>query len=89
MAEDAPRVGEGLVLGFKGPAVPGWLRRFESRFGLGGVILFDYDPAAKRHGNNVVSPQQLRGLCAELSALPSRPLGVAHGLPAVVFATVP
>jgi beta-N-acetylhexosaminidase len=69
-----PGIGERFVLGFKGQRVPEWLRAFERRFGLGGVILFDYDVGARRYGNNVVSPEQVRALCRELAALPSRPL---------------
>ena len=68
------RLGERFVLGFKGQRVPAWLRAFEARFGLGGVILFDYDVGSRRYGNNVTSPEQVRALCAELAALPSRPL---------------
>jgi beta-N-acetylhexosaminidase len=69
-----PRLGERFVLGFKGQRIPDWLRAFEARFGLGGVILFDYDVGARRYGNNVASPEQVRTLCAELAGLPSRPL---------------
>ena len=46
---DTSQVGELFLLGFRGVQVPGWLRDFEADFGLGGVILFDYDvPTAKR-----------------------------------------
>jgi beta-N-acetylhexosaminidase len=68
------RAGERFVLGFKGQRVPEWLADFARRFGLGGVILFDYDATAKRYGNNVTSPEQVRELCAALAALPSSPL---------------
>ena len=67
-------IGELFMLGFQGPTVPGWLREFATRFGLGGVILFDYDYQAKTYDNNIQSPEQVRKLCAELSALPSHPL---------------
>jgi len=70
----AERVGEALVLGFRGTRLPGWLREFESRFGLGGVLLFDYDVTRKQLGRNIESPGQVQALCAELAALPSRPL---------------
>ena len=33
-------VGRLFVLGFEGHGVPGWVRSFQRRFGLGGVILF-------------------------------------------------
>lgn len=70
----ADRVGEVLVLGFRGYRVPAWLRDFERRFGLGGVILFDYDWRSKVYQRNVESPAQVRALCAELAELESRPL---------------
>ena len=71
---DTFQVGELFLLGFRGLEVPGWLRDFEANFGLGGVILFDYDVPTARRGRNVTSPHQLEALCAELHALPTRPL---------------
>lgn len=68
------RTGELFILGFRGTSLPGWLREFESEYGLGGVILFDYDVPTRTRGRNVESPEQLAALCAELHALPSRPL---------------
>ena len=62
------------MLGFRGPSLPGWIREFEARFGLGGVILFDYDVPTRTRGRNVESPEQVAALCAEVHALPSRPL---------------
>jgi beta-N-acetylhexosaminidase len=70
----AGRAGEALVLGFRGLRLPAWLREFEARFGLGGVILFDVDVRTRTAGRNVQSPEQVRALCRELAALPSRPL---------------
>jgi beta-N-acetylhexosaminidase len=70
----AVRVGDVMVLGFRGTRVPQWLRDFERRFGLGGVILFDYDWKSKVYQRNVESPAQVKELCAELRELPSRPL---------------
>lgn len=67
-------IGEIFLLGFQGNRVPDWLRSFASRFGLGGVILFDYDYQAKNYDNNIVSKDQVRDLCHELAALPSHPL---------------
>jgi beta-N-acetylhexosaminidase len=67
-------VGELFVLGFRGPAVPGWLWDFSAAHGLGGVILFDYDVVTRRYERNVLHPAQVRALCAEVAALPSRPL---------------
>jgi beta-N-acetylhexosaminidase len=71
---DATTVGELFVLGFRGYRVPPWLRDFATRHGLGGVLLFDYDVGTRRAERNVESPAQLRALCAEVAALPSRPL---------------
>ena len=73
MSESFP-VGELFVLGFRGLTVPDWLRDFAARYGLGGVILFDYDVASKQYGRNIESPEQVRRLCAEVAALPSGPL---------------
>jgi beta-N-acetylhexosaminidase len=68
------RAGELFLLGFHGTVVPDWLRQFEEEFGLGGVILFDTDVERGRAERNIIDPDQLRGLCAEIHSLPSRPL---------------
>lgn len=68
------RVGEGFLLGFRGTRLPAWLVDFERRFGLGGVLLFDRDVQTGADLRNVESPAQLRALCDEVHALPSRPL---------------
>ena len=67
-------VGSQFILGFHGATVPLWLRRFASQFGLGGVVLFDYDCQSKTYDNNIQAPAQLRALCSEIHALPGRPL---------------
>jgi beta-N-acetylhexosaminidase len=67
-------VGELFILGFFGKAVPAWLKEFAARYGLGGVILFDYSCQTRQYDNNIDSPGQLRGLCQEISALPSNPM---------------
>ena len=67
-------IGELFILGFHGKAVPTWLTEFAARFGLGGVILFDYSCRTRLYDNNIESPAQVRSLCAEIAALPSRPL---------------
>lgn len=68
------QIGELFVLGFRGPTIPQWLRSFAGEFGLGGVILFDYDCLDKKYERNVFSPAQVRELCAEIHSLPSHPL---------------
>jgi len=68
------QVGELFILGFYGKAVPNWLREFAARFGLGGVILFDYSVRTRQYDNNIDSPGQVGALCAEIASLPSSPL---------------
>jgi beta-N-acetylhexosaminidase len=68
------QVGELFILGFFGKTIPDWLKQFAGRYGLGGVILFDYSVRTQRYDNNIESPEQVRGLCAEISALPSAPM---------------
>jgi beta-N-acetylhexosaminidase len=68
------KVGELFILGFRGFEIPNWLKEFEREFGLGGVILFDYNCQTRNYENNIQSPDQVRKLCAELSTLPSHPL---------------
>ena len=68
------RIGERFVLGFRGLSLPAWIRTFEEEFGLGGLILFDVDVESGVQERNVQNPDQLRELCAEIHALPSRPL---------------
>lgn len=67
-------IGELFLLGFRGPYIPQWLRGFARQFGLGGVILFDYDCIDRKFERNIFSPNQLKALCAEIHALPSHPL---------------
>jgi beta-N-acetylhexosaminidase len=67
-------VGELFILGFFGKTVPGWLKEFAARYGLGGVILFDYSCRTQQYDNNIESPEQVQHLCGEIAALPSRPM---------------
>ncbi|ULO25269.1 glycoside hydrolase family 3 N-terminal domain-containing protein [Methylocystis sp. SB2] len=67
-------IGELFILGFRDPLIPGWLQDFARNFGLGGVILFDYDCTDQKYERNVFGPAQLQELCENLHALPSRPL---------------
>lgn len=70
----ALRIGELFLLGFRGTRLPAWLIDFEHTFGLGGVLLFDRDVQTGADLRNVESPAQLRALCDEVHAMPSRPL---------------
>lgn len=74
MADLNMPIGELFILGFFGKAVPAWLNEFADRYGLGGVILFDYSCQTLQYDNNIDSPEQVRQLCGEISNLPSRPL---------------
>src|SRR5882724_5859787 len=69
-----PPIGELFILGFFGKVVPAWLKQFAARYGLGGVILFDYSCQTEKYDNNIESPEQLRGLCEEIARLPSGPM---------------
>jgi beta-N-acetylhexosaminidase len=68
------QIGELFILGFFGNTVPAWLREFAARYGLGGVILFDYSCQTRQYDNNIESPEQVQRLCAEIAGLPSRPM---------------
>src|SRR6185436_13290906 len=67
-------IGELFILGFFGKTVPVWLKQFAARYGLGGVILFDYSCRTQQYDNNVESPEQVHHLCREIAALPSAPM---------------
>ncbi|WP_426438788.1 glycoside hydrolase family 3 N-terminal domain-containing protein [Bradyrhizobium genosp. P] len=67
-------VGELFILGFYGKVIPPWLNDFAARFGLGGVILFDYSCQFRQYDNNIASPAQVQALCTEIAALPSNPM---------------
>jgi beta-N-acetylhexosaminidase len=68
------RIGEVFILGFRGKTIPPWLLEFESKHGLGGVILFDFNCQTGKYDNNIESPTQLKELCHQIRELPSRPL---------------
>ena len=68
------QIGELFILGFFGKAVPVWLKQFAARYGLGGVILFDYSCRTQQYDNNIESPEQVQRLCREIAALPSGPM---------------
>ena len=68
------QVGELFILGFFGKTIPDWLKQFAGRYGLGGVILFDYSVRTREYDNNIESPEQVQRLCAEIGRLPSSPM---------------
>lgn len=68
------QIGELFILGFFGKTIPEWLRQFAERYGLGGVILFDYSCQTQQYDNNIESPEQVRRLCGEIARLPSHPM---------------
>jgi len=68
------QVGELFILGFFGKSIPAWLREFAGRYGLGGVILFDYSCQTRQYDNNIETPDQVRRLCGEIARLPSGPM---------------
>ena len=73
------KIGQMLLVGFRGAELRGdeAVGRDLDRFGLGGVVLFDYDLRLGRYGRNIVSPEQLRALTARLKALSPVPLFIA------------
>ena len=74
ITDTAMPIGELFILGFFGKTIPTWLREFAARYGLGGVILFDYSCQTRQYDNNIETPEQVQRLCAQISLLPSRPL---------------
>ncbi len=74
VSQPSLKCGERFILGFRGPTIPSWLKDFANRFSLGGVILFDYNVQTKTYENNIYDQAQLSQLCAEIHALPGRPL---------------
>jgi beta-N-acetylhexosaminidase len=68
------QIGELFILGFFGKTIPAWLQEFAERYGLGGVILFDYSCRTQQYDNNIETPEQVRRLCGEIARLPSHPM---------------
>ena len=50
------------------------MKEFAGRYGLGGVILFDYSCQTRKYDNNIETPEQVRQLCGEIARLPSGPM---------------
>lgn len=60
-----------LVVGFRGTEVSDTCHivRDIRHYGIGGVILFEYDAPSGSRPRNITSPDQLRRLCADLQSL--------------------
>jgi len=71
---DRLEIGQCFLLGFRGAEIPHWIKQFADIYGLGGVILFDFNCQTKTYDNNIHDPEQVRQLCADIAALPSGPL---------------
>ncbi|AGW14813.1 putative Beta-N-acetylhexosaminidase [Megalodesulfovibrio gigas DSM 1382 = ATCC 19364] len=75
----AEMAGQMLMVGFRGQtlaAAPDTVRALRAGQ-LGGVILFDFDVAAKTPGRNIVSPAQLAALTREIAAAAPTPPFIA------------
>src|SRR4051812_27291022 len=68
------KIGELLIVGFYGKTIPEWVDTLADRYGLGGVILFDYACRTGQYDNNIESPEQVRDLCTAIHSLPSNPM---------------
>lgn len=63
-------IGEMLLVGFRGTKASGsHIVRDIKEYGIGGVILFEYDAPTGRHHRNVESPRQLKQLCSDLQGI--------------------
>jgi len=68
------QIGQLFILGFQGKVLPAWVKEFSARYGLGGVVLFDYCCQKKQYDRNIDSPKQVHDLCVGISALPTQPM---------------
>src|SRR5258708_8972223 len=68
------QIGERFILGFFGKTIPAWLEEFADRYGLGGVILFDYSCQTQKYDTNIETPEWVRRLGGEIARLPSQPM---------------
>jgi len=74
--EDA--VGQMLLIGFRGETLYDETTALLDEIAPGGVILFDYDgPSGGEQVRNIVSPDQLKALIADLQEASERPLLIA------------
>ena len=66
------QIGELFMLGFRGPQIPRWMHDFAREFGLGGVILFDYDCIDQKYVRNIFNPAQ-NGCASRFTSSPRSP----------------
>lgn len=64
-------IGQMLLVGFRGTDLndTNHIVRDIRDYGIGGVILFEYDAPSRSRPRNIVSPSQLQRLCGDLQAL--------------------
>ncbi|OGV35596.1 MAG: glycosyl hydrolase [Legionellales bacterium RIFCSPHIGHO2_12_FULL_35_11] len=62
------KIGQMLLIGFEGSQIEdySWIVRQINEYGIGGVILFDYNFKTKTFEKNIVSPDQVKKLNSDL-----------------------
>lgn len=73
------KIGQMIMVGFRGTAVddaPAVADDIEAGR-IGGVVIFDYDVPTGQYGRNIISPEQVRRLTADLQARAPVPLFIA------------
>ena len=72
-------IGEMLVVGFRGTELQkdNHIVRDIQEYGVGGVILFEFDVPSQSRPRNISSAKQLRKLCADLQGLDSETLFIS------------
>ena len=73
------KIAQMLMVGFRGLTLDesNYIVRDIRQYGIGGVILFDYDSKLKSYGRNITSPDQLKALTTSLKSLSAIPLFLA------------
>ena len=76
---DETRIGEMVLLGFRGTEVneDSEIIRKINNLNLGGVILFDYDVPSSSLGRNITDPGQLKALTENLKKYANHPIFIA------------
>lgn len=73
------KIAQMLMIGFRGTTLTGreFIVRDIQNYGIGGVVLFDYDVVLQSFGRNITSPEQVTALCAALQGYSRQPLLIA------------